>query len=44
MAKYNTEVKITDFDVNWKKIKSACMTTISKEGGDKEPSHEWKRK
>ena len=44
MAKYNTEVKITDFNVNWKKIKSACMTTISKEGGDKEPSHEWKRK
>ena len=44
MTKYNTEVKITDFDVNWKKIKSACMTTISKEGGDKEPSHEWKRK
>ena len=44
MAKYNTEVKITYFDVDWKKIKSACMTTISKEGGDKEPSHEWKRK
>ena len=41
---YNTEVKITDFDVDWKKIKSACMTTISKEAGDKEPSQEWKRK
>jgi hypothetical protein len=42
--KYNTTVRITDFDINWKKIKSACMTTISKEAGDKEPSHEWKRK
>ena len=41
---YNTEVTITDFDINWKKIKSACMTTISKEAGDKEPSHEWKRR
>ena len=42
--KYNTQTKITDFDIDWKKIKSACMTTISKEAGDKEPSHEWKRK
>ena len=42
--KYNTQVKITNFNVNWKNIKSACMTTISKEAGDKEPSHEWKRK
>ena len=42
--KYNTTVRITDFDIDWKKIKSACMTTISKEAGDKEPSHEWKRK
>ena len=42
--KYNTYVKITDFDVDWKKIKSACMTTISKQAGDKEPSTEWKRK
>lgn len=41
---YNTEVQITDFDVNWKKIKSACMTTISKEAGDNEPSSAWKRK
>jgi len=40
----NIKVRITDFDINWKKIKSACMTTISKEAGDKEPSHEWKRK
>lgn len=44
MTKYNTEVQITDFDVNWKKIKSACMTTISKDAGNKEPSDLWKRK
>lgn len=42
--KYDTTVKITDFSIDWKKIKSACMTTISKEAGDKEPSHEWKRR
>ena len=42
--KYNTEVKITNFNVNWKNIKAACMTTISKDAGDKEPSHEWKKK
>lgn len=44
MGKYDSTVKITDFDINWKKIKSACMTTISKAAGDKEPSDEWKRK
>ena len=44
MADYNTKVKITDFNINWQKIKSACMTTISKEAGPNEPSHEWKRK
>lgn len=38
------KTKITDFDIKWQKIKSACMTTISKEAGDKEPSSEWKRK
>ena len=38
------QVKITDFDINWKKIKSACMTTISKQAGDKEPPQNWKRK
>lgn len=38
------KVRVTDFNIDWKKIKSACMTTISKEAGDKEPSHEWKRK
>jgi hypothetical protein len=38
----NNEIKttITDYDIDWKKIKSACMTTISKEAGDKEPSSE----
>lgn len=41
---YNTQVRITDFNINWQKIKSACMTTISKKTGDKEPSTEWKRK
>ena len=40
----NIETKITDFDINWQKIKSACMTTVSKEAGPNEPSHEWKRK
>ena len=40
----NKMVRITDFDINWQKIKSACMTTIAKEASDKEPSHEWKRK
>ena len=44
MARYDSEVKITDFDINWKKIKSACMTTISKEAGPAEPRDEWKRK
>lgn len=38
------KVRVTDFNIDWKKIKSACMTTISKEAGDKEPSHEWKRR
>ena len=35
---------ITDFDIDWMKIKSACMTTISKQAGNKEPSKTWKRK
>lgn len=37
------KTKITNFNVNWLNIKSACMTTISKLAG-KEPSQEWKRK
>lgn len=42
--KYNTKVHITYFNVDWFKIKSACMTTISKQAGDKEPSKSWKHK
>lgn len=40
---YDVTVKITDFYVDWMKIKSACMTTISKQAG-KSPSLEWKKK
>lgn len=38
------KARITYFDIDWKKIKSACMTTISKEAGPKEPTSEWKRR
>lgn len=38
------KARITNFIVNWQAIKSACMTTISKQAGDKEPPQEWKRK
>lgn len=38
------KVDITYFNVDWMRIKSACMTTISKEVGTKEPSQEWKRR
>ena len=31
MKKYDTSVKITYFNVDWLRIKEACMTTISKE-------------
>lgn len=44
MGKYNTTTHITYFNVDWFKIKSACMTTISKQAGDKEPSKSWKHK
>lgn len=44
MKKYDTTVKITHLDVDWMRIKSACMTTISKQAGDKEPSQQWKKK
>lgn len=43
-SKYDTTVVITDFNVDWMKIKAGCMTTISKEAGTKEPSDEWKKK
>ena len=43
MDKEKMKARITDFDIDWMKIKSACMTTISKEAG-KEPTQEWKRR
>ena len=43
MSKYDTKTTITNFNVNWKAIKDACMATISKQGGDKEPPQMWKR-
>ena len=43
MKEYDTSVKITDFDVDWFKIKSACMTTISKQAKQM-PGQEWRRK
>lgn len=43
MDKEKIKARVTDFDIDWMKIKSACMTTISKEAG-KEPTQEWKRK
>ena len=39
----NKKARITNFNVDWLNIKSACMTTISKQAG-KEPNQEWKRK
>ena len=44
MSKYDTKTTITNFNVNWKAIKDACMATISKQAGDKEPPQVWKRK
>lgn len=43
MKKYDTSVKITYFNVDWLRIKSACMTTISKEAKNM-PTKEWRRK
>ena len=43
MSNYNTKTTITNFNVNWLAIKSACMTTISKRA-NKEPDDEWKKK
>lgn len=43
MKEYDTTVKITNFNVDWMRIKLACMTTISKQAG-KEPGVEWKKK
>jgi len=44
MDKYNTKTIITNFNINWQAIKSACMTTIRKEAGEGEPTQAWKRK
>ena len=41
--KYNTKANITHFNVDWLRIKSACMTTISKQAG-KDPEIGWKKK
>ena len=38
------KTQILEFNVNWNSIKRACMRTIGKEAGNKEPSHEWKKK
>ena len=43
MEKYNTSAKITYFNVDWLRIKSACMTTISKQA-KRMPDKEWRRK
>ena len=43
MKKYDTSVKITYFNVDWLRIKSACMTTISKQAKQM-PGKEWRRK
>ena len=43
MKKYDTSVKITYFNVDWLRIKSACMTTISKQA-KQIPGKEWRRK
>lgn len=42
--KKNIKTQILEFNVNWNSIKRACMRTIGKEAGDKEPTKEWKRK
>ena len=43
MKRYDTSVKITYFNVDWLRIKEACMTTISKEAKNM-PTKEWRRK
>ena len=41
--KYEVKTKITYFNINWMRIKEACMTTISKKA-KKMPDREWRRK
>lgn len=40
----NIKTEILEFNVNWSSIKRACLRTIGKEGGQKEPTKGWKRK
>lgn len=42
-GKYDSSVDITYFNVDWLRIKSACMTTINKIA-EKMPNQEWRRK
>ena len=41
MNKPKTEM--LEFNVNWNSIKRACMRTIGKEAGPKEPNQKWKK-
>lgn len=40
----NYKPKIINFNVDWLLIKDACMQTIGKEAGEKEPANIWKKK
>lgn len=43
MKQYDSKVRITNVNIDWMRIKSACMTTISKQAG-KIPDSTWRRK
>ena len=38
------KTEILEYNVNWNSIKRACMRTIGKDAGDKEPPKTWKKK
>ena len=38
------KTEIIEYNVNWNSIKRACMRTIGKDAGDKEPPKSWKKK
>ena len=38
------KTEILEYNVNWNSIKRACMRTIGKDAGDKEPPETWKKK
>lgn len=38
------KTEILEYNVNWNSIKRACMRTIGKDAGDKEPPKSWKKK